>query len=150
MKLWRQIVEKFNSPVVRFFLVIGAIITTGILSSWTSSSSAGEFANSVIRDQIKTIVAEVVDEKLAPVMNAIASDVAQTKKEISILNLRTYKDIIRQIEKTYETIKKGDFEDIKKSNVEAYISDWKILPDEYKTDTVVVKYNAMVRWYEAQ
>lgn len=135
------------NPIVRLAAFIVFVAGVFIFCSFTFQKSASDQLADYAHYQFKQSIREVLAEEVTPALKQNGEAIARLEVKTDALVQGTYDEIIRQVEKTYEKYKKGDYGDFTKTNFDALSKNWKMLPDEKKTDALKMKYDALMKYY---
>jgi len=132
---------KLNSPLAKFLGVILAVLGIAVYSSWTTKKNITDSIQDYSRYAFKESVIAAINETGLPEQSK------ENNQMLKILVEDNYQETIKQVNKDYEKIGKGDLGDLTKTNLDRLATTWKQLPDEYKTDTLKTKYDYVMSFY---
>ena len=131
----KEMQEMIRKNILTVTLAIMAVLLT---LAFTGSSSA-KTLNEAIDARVDQRVTLQMDSVVVPKLEDIS-------KKLDVLVASSYQETITSLKKQYSKIQ-SDPGDIKLEDFEKVFREWKVLPSEYKTDDIIVKYEVLKTWY---
>lgn len=136
-----------KNPLVKVFAGIITVIAVALFSSFATQKSVTDSLKDYAQYNFKESIRAVLKEEVIPQLQTNAAAIDSLKKTTDALADGVYNGYVKDINKYYEKLQKGDVQDFTRTNFDAMTGWWKVLPDDKKTDALAFKYNTLMAYY---